>query len=652
MSTRNIIQALQGAAGAAAAGPVLDVDDVFSTTTYFGDGSNGTAIVNGIDLSGEGGLVWRKKRSSGGTINDHVFVDTERGKTKFTLSNSAAGEVTSSNSITSFNNNGFTIVDNNSYGQNLSNETYVSWTWRKATNWFDIVQYTGNNGTQTINHNLGSVPGMIIVKRLDDAGNWSVFHRSLGATKFINLNQNNEAFSNSSYWNDTAPTSTQFTVGLTNSVSGASYVAYLFAHHNSDGTFGPDVNQDIIECGTYTGDGQIEGPTINLGFEPQWLLFKCSSHGEDWYVVDNIRDWTVDGKAAYVRPRLSNAEASFDGSSSGVRLNSTGFQMSNNSNDNNGNGKTYIYVAIRRGPLAQPTAVDDVFDVDTVQASSGNQPAFKFDFVTDFLFSRQVTATQDWLTNARLIGQNQLKLNSSGAQSTNTAFNWDYMDGAWDPFSASPAFSAWGWKRAPGFFDVTTWKGNGVNGRQITHNLGVAPEMIWVKLRNTYNGEWMVFHKDLTTNNNLILESSSGEGAYARVTSPTATTFTVSNDTSVNNTVSGGLHYIAFMWASVSGISKLGSYTGNGTSQTIDCGFSNGVRLVLVKQVGSGSWFLFDYGRSIVSGNDSLLQLNASGGEYTAADYIDPDSSGFIAVGDNNNMNTNGQKFIFYAIAA
>ena len=105
-------------AASGAAGDPLFVENVFRTFLYTGDGSNGTNIVNGIDLSGEGGLVWRKKRTNSGTINDNVLVDTERGRTKFILSNSDAAEATSSNSITSFNNNGFTIVDNNSYGQN------------------------------------------------------------------------------------------------------------------------------------------------------------------------------------------------------------------------------------------------------------------------------------------------------------------------------------------------------------------------------------------------------------------------------------------------------------------------------------------------------------------------------------------------------
>ena len=151
-----------GGIGAAAGADPVDISEVFSTHVYVGDGSNGTDIVNGIDLSGEGGLVWRKKRSSGGTVDDNVFVDTERGKTKFLLANSNAGEVTSSNSITSFNNNGFTIVDNNSYGQNLYEKNYVSWTFRKASKFFDVVTYTGDGSTtKTLSHSLGSTPAMI-----------------------------------------------------------------------------------------------------------------------------------------------------------------------------------------------------------------------------------------------------------------------------------------------------------------------------------------------------------------------------------------------------------------------------------------------------------------------------------------------------------
>lgn len=653
MSTRNIIQALQSAAGAAAGGAGLDVDEVFSTHLYDGTGSAQT-ITNNVDLT-EGGLVWLKHRSSSSfSAADHWLIDTERGGTKYLNSNDAGAEAGNQNYISAFNSNGFTLGTSDAeinFGS--GNSKYTSWTFRKAPNFFDVVTYSGNGqSTRTLSHNIGGNVGMVLIKGLNETEDWQVYHRSVSTGKILRLNnsgaEGNLANGVDHVSGSTITLSTAGNPSYSANDSGVNYVAYIFAHNNSDGGFGPDSDQDIIKCGSYTGAGSGSSTTVNLGFEPQFVLLKNSSSSSAWSIVDSMRGLVTGGNDQTLEANATGAEYAADL----IDLTSTGFATKSNFSNSNTSGHTFIYMAIRRGPLAEPTAVDDVFDVDTVQASSGNQPAFKFNFVTDFLFSRQVTATQDWLTNARLLGQNQLKLNSNGAQTTNSAYNWDYMDGAWDPFSASPVFSAWGWKRAPGFFDVTTWQGNGVNGRQITHNLGVAPEMIWVKLRNTYSGEWMVFHKDLTTNNNLILESTAGESAYARVTSPTATTFTVSNDTSVNNTVSGGLHYIAFMWASVSGISKVGSYTGNGTSQTIDCGFSNGVRLVLVKQVSSGSWFLFDYGRSIVSGNDSLLQLNASGGEYTGADYIDPHSSGFIAVGDNNNMNTNGQKFIFYAIAA
>ena len=632
---------LKAAAGATAAGGSLDVDSVFSTFLYAGDGNNAREINNGIDLSGEGGMVWFKART---TAQNHRIFDTARGSDYSVITNSSAGQSDhGSGGLNSFDDDGFTLGNAVVNGSGIYGGDYTSWTWRKATNWFDIVQYTGNNATQTINHYLGSVPGLILVKRLDDAGNWGVKHRSIAATNGLFLNQTDKSYANSTYWGDTEPTSTQFTVGTTHSVSGASYVAYLFAHHANDGSatgFGPNGDSPVISCGSISGyNGRAE-----LGFEPQWVLLKSSNYNSThWIILDNMRRWTPAGSNddAHLWANLTNAEADYNGPS----FDATGFNFGQT-------GDEYVYMAVRRGSLFPPEAgnVDDVFDVDTVQASSGNQPAFKFNFVTDFLFSRQVTATQDWLTNARLLGQNELKLNSNGAQSTNTAYNWDYMDGAWDPFAASPVFSAWGWKRAPGFFDVQTWSGDGVNGRQIPHGLTVQPEMIWVKRRSGV-GNWTVYAGDATDILRLNTSDPTSDADFAwNDTAPTASVFTVGNHNLVNGS---GETYIAVLFSSLAGISKCGSYTGNGTSQTIDCGFSNGARLVLVKQSsGTGSWFLFDYGRSIVAGNDSLLQLNSSGGEYTGADYIDPDSSGFIAVGDNNNMNTNGETFFFYAIAA
>jgi hypothetical protein len=175
--------------------------------------------------------------------------------------------------------------------------------------------------------------------------------------------------------------------------------------------------------------------------------------------------------------------------------------------------------------------------------------------------------------------------------------------------------------------------------------------MMWVKQR-PYSSTWRVYHSALGNVKALTLNDTSAAYNLTSAwnsTTPTATEFTLGSSNDVNE---NSLGHIAYLFASLPGISKVGSYTGNGTSQTIDCGFTSGARFVLVKQSsGPGSWYLFDTARGINAGNDNLLQLNASSAEYTGADLIDPHSSGFIVVGDNNNMNTNGQTFIFYAIA-
>ena len=109
---------------------------------------------------------------------------------------------------------------------------------------------------------------------------------------------------------------------------------------------------------------------------------------------------------------------------------------------------------------------------------------------------------------------------------------------------------------------------------------------------------------------------------------------------------------IAYLFASLPGVSKVGSYTGNGTSQTIDCGFSSGARFVLIKRTDAGgNWLVVDTERGLVSGNDPVLLLDATNAEQTNLDIVDPTSSGFIVNGTSANWNASGGSYIFYAIA-
>ena len=222
-----------GGTGTALGGLTLPkkyVDDVFGTFLYEGTGSART-INNGIDLAGEGGLVWTKARST--TIWNHI-ADTERGagQTLYTNNTDASGGPNSN--ISAFNSNGFTVGANTT---NQNGEDFVSWTFRKAPGFFDIVTYTGNQTTRTIAHNLGSVPGMVVVKKTSGSGSWEVYHRSTGNEKTLRLNSSN-AQAGTTAWNDTTPTSTHFTLSSSTDVNetGSTYIAYIFAH--DDQSFG------------------------------------------------------------------------------------------------------------------------------------------------------------------------------------------------------------------------------------------------------------------------------------------------------------------------------------------------------------------------------------------------------------------------------
>lgn len=635
------------AASGVGGGAGLDVDEVFNTFVY--DGNNtGQSIVNGIDLSGEGGLVWTKSRAY---AVDHALVDTVRGNTKYLQSHNTSAEASSSVGITAFNNNGYTLGADNTWIWNVSNsyvKEYVSWTFRKAPKFFDIVTYTGNsiNGT-TVNHNLGSVPGMIIVKNISHgSSNWRVYHRGSDSSApedyVLLLNGGNERYDSASFWNDTAPTSTQFTLGGDDDVNdhGDTYVAYLFAHNNNDGGFGPDSDQDVIKCGSFTkGDtGTSNFINVNLGFEVQWLLTK-STADENWDIYDVQRGMSLT-QAKPIRPNLSSAEGNF--ASQYIYPTSTGFAYQDN------NASTYIYMAIRRGPLAAPTDATKVFAMDTLGGTSPTPPGFNSGFPVDMAFLKPINSSSDWLLASRLIQGKQLVTNSNPAEVDETANVFDYQNGYYNFSSSASNYQAWMWKRAPSWFECVCYDGTG-SVRTVSHNLGAVPEMIWVKRRDS-GGSWGVWHKDLTSGYYLGLDTDDAQLSNSNVwttTNPTATQFSVGTQGFTNN--SSGT-FIAYLFATVDGVSKVGNFTlGSSGSSNIDCGFSSGARFILAKKKsGTGGWLVWDTVRGIVAGNDPYLLLNSNAAETGGYDFVDPYSQGFTipeasywGAGD----------YIFYAIA-
>ena len=625
------------------------ISSLFSTHVYTGNNSNIT-ITNGINLSGKGGLVWIKKRDAN---EDHGLVDTVRGGGKVLRSNATTAVQDKTGDWTSFNSNGFSLGGGEGLWSGAND--YVSWTFRKEPKFFDIQTYTGDgtNG-RSVSHNLGTTVGMIILKRTDASGDdWQVFHR-YAINKRLELN-NTDAAAATTLWNDggtgSGPTSTNFTVDNASfsNENGATYVAYLFAHNDGDGGFGPD-SEDIIKCGSYTGTGS-SGHFINLGFEPQWLLIKNADASESWIIQDNMRSMTdTDYAWLYADGNNDEAGGSLSGGASAARP--TGFEINLTGANINASGNTYIYVAIRRPDQSTPTTGTDVF---AVQDGRGSDKLFTAGFPVDMLLVGDDTG-DDWQLRDRIRGGVELHTNNTDAEGTNTFYHFDDQTGIVTSSgggSAIAQLTGYMWKRAKGYFDTVAYSGTG-SARTVTHNLGAVPEMMWIKRRDA-TGFWSVYHKDVNGGSSpedyyLVLHDTNTATDDATIfndTAPTSSVFSVGTHNRVNN--SSGT-YIAHLFATVAGVSKVGtcSHTFGGGNTDVDCGFSNGCRFLLIKSTThTYNWEVYDTARGITTGNDPYLTLNTTNAEVTNNNGINPLSSGFTLMSTGWNTGT----YIFYAIA-
>ena len=643
-----LAKALTAAAGNAG-GTLGYVEDVFSTYLY--EGNNSTqAINNGLDLDGEGGLVWIKERA--GTGNEgHRLLDTERGPTKVLMSNNTGANYTIDGGFDSFTSTGFTLKADNGWSINsASPATYASWTFRKAEKFFDVVTYTGTAATQNIAHNLGSVPGMIIVKSTTAAGGWAVWHNSLSSSTdhWLRLDWTNAEINQANFW-PSAPTDSHFTVGgyAANNAENQTLVAYLFA--SDAGGFGDDGSENIIKCGvlTSTSSGFVDA---DCGFEPQWLLIK-GTMTNNWQLFDNMRGVTTGNGHERLFANTSGAESS--STSDAINFTATGFKANTFTGGFNGAGN-YIYIAIRR-PMKTPESGTEVFAIDTAVDYSTNPSGKSFDsgFPVDMFLNKEVNQSYNNALYSRLTNKG-LRTNTADSEFNMGGTNWDSNIAVYQTGSTNTNNYGWMFKRATGFFDVVAYTGDSVAGRTVSHNLGVAPELMVVKARSDAAASWSVYSEPLGNTKFLRLNSTNASSTSSSMwnnTSPTADVFTLGTDGDVN--WSGSPNYIAYLFASLAGVSKVGSYTGTGSNVDVDCGFSAGARFILIKRTDStGDWYVWDSVRGIVAGNDPYLLLNSTAAEVTSTDYIDPLSSGFTVTSSAPAaLNASGGTYIFMAIS-
>jgi hypothetical protein len=326
---------------------------VMDVTLYTGTGAART--ISGLGFSPD--LVWIKSRSS---TYDHLMTDVVRGATKELRPNKLDLETTEVNGLTAFTSDGFSLGGNSSY--NVNNGTFAGWCWDAGSSTvtntsgtissqvrantsagFSIVTYTGTGSAgATVGHGglVGLSNGMIIIKRRSTSTNWYIGHTSLTWLNGIFFTAT-AAFRSAGQFNDTAPSSTVFTLGSEGDVngSGGTFVAYCFAPVAGYSAFG-----------SYTGTGTTDGAFVYTGFRPRWIMIKnyTASNTNNWLVLDTQRSsFNVASRALF--PNLNLGED--DNAAYGTDILSNGFKIRSSNILVNGASNTYLYAAFAENPF-------------------------------------------------------------------------------------------------------------------------------------------------------------------------------------------------------------------------------------------------------------------------------------------------------------
>ena len=354
----------------------------------------------------------------------------------------------------------------------------------------------------------------------------------------------------------------------------------------------------------------------------------------------------VDDSGFDLRANLSSVEDGGDP----FNITSTGFSLFDSNDDVNGSGQNYIYIAIRRSDGYVQKPVEDatkIFAMDTGNNSS-TIPAFDSGFPVDWALSRKPGTAINWKSTARITGPKELVTNLDSAEDTDGDMVFDSNAG-WAKNRDSD-YQSWQWKRGQSM-DVLCYQGDGVNGRDIFHSMNDVPEMMIVKRRSATE-DWTVYHTGLTSiNYHLTLNSTGGEVDMTSTpekvfkSAPTSTHFEIGSHARVNT---NNQTYLALLFSSIDGISKVGSYTGNGNSSgpTVTLGFAP--RLVIIKCTSNNTyWYLFDTQR----GFSYSIALQENAAQDANTNYITGTATGFQPTTTFDHINGNNETYIYYAHA-
>lgn len=642
---------------------------MFETVLYTGNGStqtiNTSSITTGVDFA------WIKDRS---LAQDNHIYDSIRGTDKALMTNATSSELSNTNAL-AFNGSGFDLGNPSNTSTNKSGSNMVAWvaslpneiasntagtitSHTKSNEFMSVVSYTGSGANATVGHGLGKIPELIIYKDRDTVQDWIVYNKTIGATQALELDDSYSAFT-ASYFNNTEPTSTEFSLGTfpdTNLLS-SKFIAYAFTSV-----------EGVSKVGTYTGTG-LSGNSVDLGFEPQWIMMKRTDGTGSWYIHDIER-----GTNNFVYANYSNG----DSSQTLLTLNTTGFDLDTTNAEYNEAGGTYIYLAIaKQSPPAPTPAVQTSAEFETVTyTGNGTAQTINTSNITtgiDFVWAKSRNTTHSHYINDSIRGIYSLVSDVTEAEQTFThgltAFNSNGFDlgSAGGHNGNNNQYVAWVASlpnetlsntagtitshtkvAASGFMSAIAYTGNWTTAT-IGHGLSKAPELIFTKNRDL-GVDWGTYVSSSGATKPIGgLNSTVGEHQWGEIlwndTEPTDSVFSVGAGSVSTNGNSQAM--IAYAFTSVEGVSKVGSYTGTGASgNNIDLGFEP--QWIMVKRTDStGSWYIYDSER----GDNNHLYPNLSNAEESPI-AVTLDTDGFTlntaASGDTNSL---GGTYIYLAIA-
>ena len=656
----------------------------FNTVLY--DGTSATHAITGVGFAPD--LVWIKDR---GNAEQHIWNDSTRGAGNDLSSNTTAAEANRPTGFLSFDSDGFTLgTDGGGVVNDSTRGPYVAWCWKanggttsSNTNGtitstvqantkagFSIVSYSGTGSAGNVGHSLGVKPDLIICKNRNSNGvpRWVVYDSVTTAANKMYLDDAS-ASSSTGNWGNTEPTSSVFSIGTSTgtNASGGNYITYCFASV-----------EGFSKIGSYTGNGSTNGPIVETGFEPAFVMFKRTDIADNWILLDNKRS-TSNPRINALFPNLDGVELT-SGFSTDFLTN--GFQLKTSDNSMNSNGGAYIYMAFAADPSAAPVLADS-FTTNLYTGNSGTK-ILGTGFQPSLVWIKDRSATRDHNLTDSVRGVTHPIYMTTGAQLTNSTFLTSFNTDGFSLGNQAASnenledFVAWSWKanstptintdgdtqaivsaNSAAGFSIASYTGTG-SVQTVGHGLSAAPELIILKkISNTQNwntgsdeiggvDDWTKYFDGPNTGG-----AANPETTVWIDTPPTSTVVTLGGS---NNTNANGENYIMYSWYSIAGFSKMSSYIGNAGSNSIT-GLGFQPDWIMIKGTAANAWFMYDSARTVSVGDNPgtanarpYLLANTNGKENGSTSYnINFDSDGFSMNTSAGDINGNGARFIYMA---